>query len=512
MHSFQTKKVKNIKFLSSKKSENKNENISTKNRQRQKKDIMKIIQKRLNNTFIKKNDIKNVLTKSLDNKKINKDNTINAVNNNINVSNKNNYNYINKVKLVKKNKKVKFSIPIGNSDNKKNKSKKSENKPKSNKMTNIKNNNNNNNTLINTINNSSISKKNIIHRHTKSSFIQGNNLLKKIFKDISVTHINNNNIINNFENNNIINSSNNYKKKITLNNFVNYNNNKIKNDNKKRTKIVSKLNKNIIKNFQNIQMINKDKNENKNININNNMIHSYREGINNKGGLIQIIEELNFGMNNNYNNINNNTGYTRSGLTKKFIEAQNIWRKNYFATVIQKIFKGYNLRKKYYLMKNRNQNSVYVRKKIKGNYINSSIIHHRKCPTEENINFICNNLNLDKSAKNIRINHDNKNPPKIKEIVISMKSKNDFGYYNNNSNYSFYYNNFRNNLSSYNINNKIFEFNTNYYNMKYIFDMWKEYSEKKKIIKKLKIFQKSRKNNSFPKTSYKKQNNNRYNF
>ena len=87
---------------------------------------MKIIQKRLNNTFIKKNDIKNVLTKSLDNKKINKDNTINAVNNNINVSNKNNYNYINKVKLVKKNKKVKFSIPIGNSDNKKNKSKKSD--------------------------------------------------------------------------------------------------------------------------------------------------------------------------------------------------------------------------------------------------------------------------------------------------------------------------------------------------------------------------------------------------
>ena len=136
---------------------------------------MKIIQKRLNNTYIRKNEIRNGLSRSKE-----KDKTINIINNNIEnklniLGNINTNRSYNKTKLIKKNKKVKFSIPFNIKNNKANYT----------IINNNKSTNKNNNTIINTnINshnhNNNITtnlKKNIIHRHTKSSFIQKSNLL-----------------------------------------------------------------------------------------------------------------------------------------------------------------------------------------------------------------------------------------------------------------------------------------------------------------------------------------------
>ena len=101
----------------------------------------------------------------------------------------------NKTKLVKKNKKVKFSIPIN---------------IKSNKSSSINKSIKNNNISINTNNYNNI-KRNIIHRHTKSSFIQGTNIfLNKLIKNLSMTNINNN--LNNNNELSYINNKNSQKK------------------------------------------------------------------------------------------------------------------------------------------------------------------------------------------------------------------------------------------------------------------------------------------------------------
>ena len=443
----------------------------------QKKDIMKIIHKRLNSTYIRKNDLKKVLSKSRD-----KDKTINLANNNCEnkislIGNINTNRSYNKTKLVKKNKKVKFSIPINLKNN----------KAVNNNINNINNNISlrNSNTIINTNNNSNINlKKNIIHRHTKSSFIQGTNLLllNKYTKDIGTPNINNNNFINNEINSiNFIHSS-----KISLNNFINDNKRISANnisDNKRNKKVDYKLNKNKIKN---IEIPSKEK---KDVKIN--LIKSFREPINNKeDGLIQIKEELKASIKSNDN----------TGLSKKFIEAQNNWRKNYFAILIQTIFRGYYFRKKYNkknlsiksislsksVSKNNHKmninNVIYIKKKAKdNNKICNSASHHKENPTEENIRYY----------------KDNKVPHKIKEIVISMKTKKD----NSNDN-NIHHNNYKNNFLLFDLNN-----NLNYYEVKYAFDIWKEYSNKVGILKKLKIYKKYKM--FFRNSSYEKQRNNK---
>ena len=442
----------------------------------QKKDIMKIIHKRLNSTYIRKNELKKVLSKSRD-----KDKTINLVNNNCEnkislIGNINTNRSYNKTKLVKKNKKVKFSIPINLKNN----------KAISNNLNNINNSKSlrNSNKIINTNNNSNINlKKNIIHRHTKSSFIQGTNLLlNKYTKDISTPNINNNYLINNEINNiNLIHNS-----KISLNNFIN-DNKRIGainiSETKRNKKVEYKLNKNKIKN---IQIPTKEKKE-----LKINLIKSFREPINNReDGLIQIKEELKSSIKSSDN----------TGLSKKFIEAQNNWRKNYFAILIQTIFKGYYFRKKFNkkniniksislsksVSKNNHKmninNAIYIKKKAKdNNKIFNSASHHKENPTEENVRYL----------------KDNKVPHKIKEIVISIKTKKD----NSNDN-NIYYNNYNNNFLLFNLNN-----NLNYYEVKYAFDIWKEYSNKIGILKKLKIYKKYKKG-VFRKSSYEKQRNN----
>ena len=436
---------------------------------------MKIIQKRLNNSYIRKNDLKNILCRSKDKEK---EKTINLINNNgenkINIIGNNirtNRNNNNKTKLVKKNNKVKFSIPINIKNNKSILA----NKP-------IK----NNNMIMSTNNYNNNIKKNAIHRHTKSSFIQGTNLqLNKLIKDISMTNINNNLLNNEFNNLNTIS-----KKKKSLKNFVNYST-RMGENKRYNTKMLNGLNNNKIKNFKSIQIETKQNKE-----LNNNLINSYREPINTKGGIIKIIEELKMDKNSNDNN-----NLYNSGLSRKFIDAQNNWRKNYFATVIQKLYRGYNFRKYYKEFYKNNQNTlslrttisktnknvinnaiVYIKKKTKdNNYICNSAIHHKEFPTEENNRFL----------------HENNIPHKIKEIVISIKTKKE--HINNNNN--LYYNNY--------INSNLYNY-LNYYNVKYVFELWKEYSDKIEILKKLKIYKRSKKN-AFRKSSYEKQrSNNRY--
>ena len=137
---------------------------------------------------MRKNDLKSSLSRSKE-----KDKTIHIINNNIDnkinfLGNINTNRSYNKTKLIKKNKKVKFSIPINLKNTKvnyiNNTNKFSKN---NNSLINVNNTNNTNNN-----NHVTNFKKNIIHRHTKSSFIQGSNLLlNKINKDISMTNINN---------------------------------------------------------------------------------------------------------------------------------------------------------------------------------------------------------------------------------------------------------------------------------------------------------------------------------
>ena len=120
---------------------------------------------------------------------------------------------------------------------------------------------------------------------------------------------------------------------------------------------------------------------------------------------------------------------------------------------------------------------IYIKKKAKdSNYLSSSAIYHKDSPFEEKNKFI----------------KYNKTPHKIKEIIISLKSKKDY------LNKDIYYNNYM-------IPN--FGHNQNYHDVKYVFDLWKEKKDKIEILKKLKILKKYKKNLQ-RRSSYEKQRKN----
>ena len=297
---------------------------------------------------------------------------------------------------------------------------------------------------INILNTYSINsyKKNIVHRKTKLSFIQDTQLSSNFTKDMNIT-----------ENINYIGDNElkeNYKKDNYMDNLTNYYNRYKNNRHLKINRI----------NFMNNNKKSIDKN-----------LPAHKREQSDKGGLVKVIEELKLSKKEKEN----------CGLTIKFIDAQNNWRKNYFATVIQKIFRGYWFRKSDLKKKiNKIINPVYIRKKAKDNkYIFTSSMNHRKCPTEENLNFICQNINK-KYSDNIN------EPPKIKEIVIMRNVKKDS---NNPFNFSnFYFNNYIYNYNDpfYNQLNK----QAIFYKSKYIFEKWKEYTNKKKILYCLKTLKK----------------------
>jgi hypothetical protein len=121
-------------------------------------------------------------------------------------------------------------------------------------------------------------------------------------------------------------------------------------------------------------------------------------------------------------------------MTNKFLQAQEKWKNNYLATVIQKVFRGYSYRNKMRKKKLSNKNlSIYIKKMPKDkslckrknkknltliNFRNNNKLIHTYTSSEnlkENISSLSNNNMIIK-----RYNSPNKNP-KIKEIIIKQK-------------------------------------------------------------------------------------------
>ena len=203
-------------------------------------------------------------------------------------------------------------------------------------------------------------------------------------------------------------------------------------------------------------------------------------------------------------------------MSTKFMKAQEKWKKNYLATVIQKLFRGHFLRKTFSKNKNREKNvNIYIKKKTQDKSLSKSkrirnltitnILNIQKKRMKTNI--LCNNnysnsnnsvLCNDKTM--IKENNSFQKEKKIKEIIIkkrkncpiinlNLNNYNNFCYYNYLSNYNttnilnnMYYsslnkNNFTDNKYSENINlnNKV----------KNIVRFWNEISIKNYIIKSL---------------------------
>lgn len=122
-------------------------------------------------------------------------------------------------------------------------------------------------------------------------------------------------------------------------------------------------------------------------------------------------------------------------LSSKFIKAQDNWRKNYFATFIQKIYRGYFYRKynfisnkKFFKKRIEKRKQIYVRKHVcyncSSSYSGKTLAAHRKCPTEVDLSFFKgikkNNIILYKNiSKEKDKNSVVKEIPKIKEVIIT---------------------------------------------------------------------------------------------
>ena len=82
--------------------------------------------------------------------------------------------------------------------------------------------------------------------------------------------------------------------------------------------------------------------------------------------------------------INNRTIKSKkknSKLSKKFIEAQSNWRKNYYATFIQKMFRGFYFREIHKNILNKT-NTIYKKKKIQvmSNFKQNLKSYYQNCP------------------------------------------------------------------------------------------------------------------------------------
>ena len=203
-------------------------------------------------------------------------------------------------------------------------------------------------------------------------------------------------------------------------------------------------------------------------------------------------------------NINIDTDKT---ISTKFIKAQEKWKKNYFATVIQKIFRGYLFRnvklRKNVLKSNLN---VYIKKMPKDRSLckhNNKIKNRKTLFNIKNDNRLTHfytdtfpekikdDLNLSNNKTIKRYNSPKRNP-KIKEIIIK-KNKN-YPVVNLNLNNYFYpkyfndYNNYcydlNNTLSiKYNYNKEKYWLKIKLYNkLREMIRHWMEISFKNKII------------------------------
>ena len=164
--------------------------------------------------------------------------------------------------------------------------------------------------------------------------------------------------------------------------------------------------------------------------------------------------------------------------------------KNYYSIIIQKIFRGYNYRKKYILKKN-NRQGIYIRKKILINNkrnLNSNINNFDNNLFGNSLLMRKNRLKLNYS-KNLENNKTLDNENKIQEIIIDKKKI--LNVLNPTSSKS-------NNIKEIHINNnyslKNCLRNRKYKLLKY-FNYWKYYSMKKVILHKLIEYIKFERNN-----------------
>lgn len=129
---------------------------------------------------------------------------------------------------------------------------------------------------------------------------------------------------------------------------------------------------------------------------------------------------------NNYNNFNSSERALKHEnkftSTSKLMRAQEKWKRNYLATVIQKIYRGYSFRQLFIKYIRRRINStIYIKKIPKHkNFANNKINNFNKNIIKRvQSNIIYNNKYKD-NFLNTR-NYSSKNFPKIKEIIIHRR-------------------------------------------------------------------------------------------
>ena len=119
-------------------------------------------------------------------------------------------------------------------------------------------------------------------------------------------------------------------------------------------------------------------------------------------------------------------------LSKKYLKAQNKFKLNYFATIIQKIYRGYIIRNKYKnnLNKNHLNMNSYQNIFIQNNNNNNYISVYTKKKTSDNYNYFNKKLNYYISSPKIfrtnkiieELKIDFNYPKKIKEIIINKNN------------------------------------------------------------------------------------------
>ena len=246
---------------------------------------------------------------------------------------------------------------------------------------------------------------------------------------------------------------NNYNSNYTYNNS-NIDDNILKDEKKKSNKIIinSIAKENIINNFKSMNPSS----------VKNNIL----------GGLKKIL--------NKNKNVDNKVIKTKILSRNAKLKKSTNKDKNYYAIIIQKIYRGYKSRKNYLLKKK--SRPIYRRKKI---VFNNRVSLNSNINNTEN-NLLRNSLLMRKNrlnySKNLENNETLDNENRIQEIIIDKnKILNVLNPSSSKSNKS-------NNIKEIHINNN-FSFKPNLRNRKYklikYFNYWKTYSMKKTILHKL---------------------------
>ena len=168
----------------------------------------------------------------------------------------------------------------------------------------------------------------------------------------------------------------------------------------------------------------------------------------------KIIRDKNISDESNLNNLINFNKTERTFekdskflISSKFIKAQEKWKRNYFATIIQKIYKGYIFRKIFMKnMKNKLQLHIYIKKipKYKSFYNKNIKLKNKNIDKIEKSNKLINQTNEEYFYNR---NYSTKQFKKIKEIIIKKRNNSPlinlnlnncclYGYNNNYINYN----------------------------------------------------------------------------